>query len=298
MPVQDKIRRYHLIIEKIQKSKKPSFRDIQYFLLDHDFPISHRTLQRDIEQIKYQLNIHIEYEKQSNGYYIEEDNHSKNVLNLLQQKSLYSDLMEFTKDNPKQKEIILLDNEIHQSGFEYIQDILSAIRQQRVIEMSYQKFKNEHPKTYIIQPYALKVYENRWYIVCTLHGKVDLYKFGIERIVELKVATTKFKRDKKIAITEHFAKMIGVNDAQKNREEVQLSFSPLFSKYIETLPLHWTQKEVERTKEWITFEYYLILNFELEQKILSFGSDVIVKKPAILRRRITTILKNNLKNYT
>lgn len=297
MPIQDKIRRYNLIIEKIQKSKKPSFSEIKHFLLKQDFPISHRTLQRDIEQIKYQLNISIEYDKSVNGYYIEDNDHSKNVLDLLQQKSFYSDLIEFTKENPKHKEVILLDNDLHQVGFQYVQEILSAIRQQRKIEFGYQKFKTDTPKQYIVEPYSLKEFDNRWYLVGLVDGKSNLHKFGIERILSLKVTTIKFKKDKNISTTEHFAQMIGVNDEQRNRDIVHLAFTPFQAKYIETLPLHWSQKQVSNDKDWMVYEYYLIPNFELEQKILGFGIEVKVLKPTKLKNRIIQLLKQNLKNY-
>ncbi len=111
------------------------------------------------------------------------------------------------------------------------------------------------------------------------------------------VTTSKFKKDKSISTTEHFAQMIGINDEQRNRDIIHLAFTPLLSKYINTLPLHWSQKEIIQEKDWITFEYYLIPNFELEQKILGFVSEVNVLKPARLRNRIIQILKTSLKNY-
>lgn len=298
MPVQDKIRRYNLIIEKIRKSKNPSFDEIQHFLMKQDFPISHRTLQRDIEQIKYQLNISVEYNKKVNGYYIQENIHAKNVLDLLQQKSFYTDLMEFIQQNPKHKEAILIDNDIQQKGFEYTQEILTAIKQQRKIEFEYQKFKEEKLKKYTIEPYALKEFENRWYLVGLIFGKPGLYKFGIERILQLSVTTQKFKRDKTVSVAEHFARMIGVNDQQKEREIVHLAFTPLLAKYVETLPLHWTQKEISKEKDWVIFEYYLIPNFELEQKILSFGAEVKVVKSTKLKNRMRDIMQNCLKYYS
>ena len=297
MPVQDKIRRYNLIIEKIQKSKKPSFSEIQHFLMKQDFPVSHRTLQRDIEQIKYELSISIEYDKSTNGYYIQNQEYSKNVLDLLQQKSFYTDLIEFTRENPKQKDAILLDTDMHQVGFEYVQEILAAIRNQRKIEFEYQKFKEEDPKKYIIEPYCLKEFENRWYLVGVVNDKPNLHKFGIERILNMKVSTLKFKKEKHISTMEHFALMIGVNDEQRKREIIHLAFTPLQAKYIDTLALHWSQKLVSKEKDWVTYEYYLIPNFELEQKILGYGMQVKVLKPLKLRNRIVQLLQQTLTNY-
>ncbi len=297
MPVQDKIKRYALILEKISKSKYPSFEDIQHFLLKQDFPVSHRTMQRDIEQIKYQLNISIEYDRNRNGYYIENIQYSQNIIDLMQQKSFYADLMEFTQQNPKHKEAILLDNDVQQKGFEYTQEILSAIKQQRKIEFEYQKFREEKPKKYTIEPYALKEYDNRWYLVGLLPGTADLRKFGVDRIQQLEVTTTKFPRNKTIETREHFARMIGINDEQKKREIIHLAFSTFQSKYVEALPLHWSQKEIEKDEDWTTFEYFLIPNYELEQKILALGAEVKILKPIKLRNRIRNVLQQILKYY-
>lgn len=266
--------------------------------MKQDFPVSHRTLQRDMEQIKYQLNVCIEYDKKVDGYYIEETHFSKNLSDILQQKSFYSDLMEFMQQNPKHKEAILLDNDIQLKGFEHTQEILSAIKQQRKIEFEYQKFKEDTPKKYVIEPYAIKEFDNRWYLVGLEEGKMQLYKFGIERILQLTVTTIKFKREKAVSTAEHFARMLGVNDQQKEREVIQISFTPFQTKYIETLPLHWSQKEVAKENGWITFEYYLIPNFELEQKILSFGMEAKVVKPLKLKKRMKHLLQSMLDNYT
>jgi predicted DNA-binding transcriptional regulator YafY len=67
---------------------------------------------------------------------------------------------------------------------------------------------------------------------------------------------------------------------------------------VETLPLHWTQKEISKEKDWVIFEYYLIPNFELEQKILSFGTEVKVVKSTKLKNRMRDILQNCLKYYS
>jgi predicted DNA-binding transcriptional regulator YafY len=79
---------------------------------------------------------------------------------------------------------------------------------------------------------------------------------------------------------------------------VHLAFTPLLAKYVETLPLHWTQKEISKEKDWVIFEYYLIPNFELEQKILSFGTEVKVVKSTKLKNRMRDILQNCLKYYS
>ncbi len=60
-----------LIIEKIGAKRYPSFKTISEYLFDHGFEISHRTIQRDIEQIRFEFGLDIVYNRSRNGYYID-----------------------------------------------------------------------------------------------------------------------------------------------------------------------------------------------------------------------------------
>ena len=51
------IRRYTLIIEKLRSNQYPSFEEIKRHLFSIGFEISDRTIQRDIEQIRYEFGI-------------------------------------------------------------------------------------------------------------------------------------------------------------------------------------------------------------------------------------------------
>jgi arginine repressor len=67
MSTQGTIRRYTLEIEKINAVRFPSFNDIQEFLKSHGLDVSQRTLQRDIEDIRFEFGIDIQYNRASNG---------------------------------------------------------------------------------------------------------------------------------------------------------------------------------------------------------------------------------------
>src|SRR5690606_39093181 len=68
------IRRYTLIIEKMKRGQFPSFQDIKTYLHDHGFEIGDRTIQRDIEQIRFEFGIEIKYDRTGNGYFIDYEN--------------------------------------------------------------------------------------------------------------------------------------------------------------------------------------------------------------------------------
>ena len=68
------IRRYSLIIEKIIRGHYPGFREIGDYLHEHGFQVGDRTLQRDIEQIRYDFCIEIKYDRSKKGYCIDYEN--------------------------------------------------------------------------------------------------------------------------------------------------------------------------------------------------------------------------------
>ena len=64
------------------------------------------------------------------------------------------------------------------------------------------------------------------------------------------------------------------------------------TKYIQALPLHHSQQEVERTAEYSIFEYLLRPTYDFCQELLSHGSDLEVLSPQPLREQIKSIVKN------
>jgi predicted DNA-binding transcriptional regulator YafY len=57
------------------------------------------------------------------------------------------------------------------------------------------------------------------------------------------------------------------------------------------LPLHSSQKFISETDKTVTYEYYLVDNFELRQHILKYGSLVKVLEPLSLANQIKKELK-------
>jgi len=80
-------------------------------------------------------------------------------------------------------------------------------------------------------------------------------------------------------------------------EEVVLHFNQLTGRYMENKSIHETQKH-----KWLdanTFEVKIkvILNYELERLILSYGESVRVVEPQILKEKIRERLFKGLGNY-
>lgn len=86
---------------------------------------------------------------------------------------------------------------------------------------------------------------------------------------------------------EFFEDIIGVSkDPDKQIEEVKLLFNKEQAPYIQTKPLHGTQKNKLKPDGSLLVEIEVVINYELEMRILSFGEKVKVIAPENL---VTTI---------
>lgn len=296
MSLTGKLKRFDLIISKLERNPYATLESLLTYLSNNNHTVSARTLQRDFEELQAEFKIFIEYDFSRRGYFIEKDLHADSVIQFIKNMSLQANFLEFTKDNKSSDAIILKEN-YNLKGVEYIPQLLAAIKNTFQIQLMYQQFGSDKPKRYTLLPYALKEYNGRWYLVGTSKNHTSLIKFGVDRILDLEPTETKFKRNKSIDLETYFSRMIGITDDDTARETVVLSFTPSQAKYIETLPLHWSQELISTTDKEVIFQYFLIINYELKQRILSYGDQIKVLQPKKLVVEHKKSLKNALKQY-
>jgi len=299
MSKQGYIRRYALIIEKVNTNRFPSLTDIKDFLFDNGFEISMRTLQRDIEQIRYEFGIEITYERERNGYFIDTENsfNMDGFLRFLEIANTSELLMEGLKESKDTLSFIQFESLGQLRGIENLKPLLFAIKNQRVIRFQHQNFHTGEVKTFSINPYLLKEYQNRWYLIGKINTQNFFISFGIDRITELKVMETFFELDTKTNPTALFENIIGLSDSESEPQEIILSFTPLQGKYVKSLPLHKSQQIIVDNDAELRIKLMLVPNFEFRQQILMLGEAVKVIKPSGLAKEIQQSLKNALAHY-
>ena len=174
------------------------------------------------------------------------------------------------------KNRILLENV--PSGQQHLTTIVDAMREGVKLSMTYQSFGAENPTTFDVEPWCVKLFEQRWYML----GNSDKLRIhALDRIKALEPTEHKFKLPKKFDAAEFFKDYYGIiiNDEDFDVEPVALKVDSWQSKYLRTLPLHHTQVEVERNEEYSIFEYRLCPTFDFRQKLLSMGGSVEVLAP-------------------
>jgi predicted DNA-binding transcriptional regulator YafY len=183
-------------------------------------------------------------------------------------------------------------------GAENIRPLLTAMERGMVIRIVHAPYQSEAPKAHNVEPYQLKEFEGRWYLFGYCKELKSFRTFGLDRFTQIELTEQSFQRtDSKEAIVKKFDDVYGLiyepNDcANAPIEKVKLKFSSFLLPYITSLPLHHSQYI---TNDVATL--HLIINPELENKIISFGEHVEVLTPETLRTRIRKRLLEAIKQY-
>jgi predicted DNA-binding transcriptional regulator YafY len=293
------IRRYSLIIEKIGRKSYPSFEDIRNYMHSHGFELSERTIQRDLEQIRNDFGVDILYDRQRNGYYIDDyaGFNMNNFLRFLEIANTAELIIECVKESKHAIDYFDFESKGNLKGIEFIKPLLHAIRNSRKIIITHERFSTGIQTEYEIMPYMLKEYLYRWYLVGIVCKKDEFRTFGIDRIVDLVVLKSTFRPAKRKDPKELFTNTIGLTYSLNELMEVILSFTPLQGKYIKSLPLHDSQEVIIDNDKELRVSLYVIPNIELKQRILMMGEGVTVIEPAWLVEEVKDSLRGALKKY-
>lgn len=299
MSTQGTIKHYTLIIEKVKSAKYPSSKIIREHLARHDFEISERTFQRNIEAIRNEFGVEITYDRKQNGYFINEELSIglDTFLNFLEIVATAELLTESLKEGKEALNYISFEAEGNLRGIEYLKSLLFAVKNHRKILFTHLNFDSGRKKNYKMKPYLLKEYQNRWYIVGLIAGIGQFMAFGIDRIENLEVLTETFVPDKKLNPLIQFENIIGISYSPNEPEEIILSFTPLQGQYIKSLPLHKSQQIIEDNELEVVISLNLKANFELIQRILMLGDRVKVLEPEWLVEEIKLNLNQALSKY-
>lgn len=195
--------------------------------------------------------------------------------------------------------IIEFDSNQYLRGIEHLGTLYNAIFYKKVLSISYQPYENDQPEEITFHPYFLKQYNNRWFLF-GYNPEKDKYDWNlaIDRIAEIKEAKGKYKINNIIDWQEYFEDMIGVTKPlNKDAENVVLHFFGKTGKYMETKPVHGSQKSKWLDRNTLEITLQIIINYELERLILSYAESVMVIKPFSLTKSIKQRLKEALITY-
>lgn len=284
-------------------------------------PISSRnTLMEDLMRIENEFNISIlrvrhgrqtTYQYEKTGFTIFSSKILKNDFNHLEQALA---VLSYFKGMPQldwitqlnanmcllvrqkqTKSIVGFETSI--KGIEHFAPLFNAILKRTTVVIQYQSFKIDKPQTLIIHPYYLKQYNNRWFLFCSTGEHTSISHYSLDCILSVKEANVPY-RDTMVNFEAFFDDVIGINKSIGQKpEKILLRFPKEQYKHVTARPWHDSQIVLEEKEDYVIIQLNVIHNYELEQKILSFGDYVEVIAPKNLRSKIEERLENAKKQY-
>lgn len=290
----DLFNRYIWLVDTIYRTKKITFEEINKRWLrtamseGKEIPL--RTFHNHRKAIEEMFDINIECSKQGGYYYYIEntdDIENGGLRNWLLNTFAVNNLI---NESHHLKRRILLED--IPSGRQYLTQLIEAMRDNLIVEITYQSYRKDNPNTFEIEPYCVKVFKQRWYVVAhsPYYNKIMIY--ALDRIINLHDTDKRFIYPGDFDSQAYFKFSFGIivdedYDVERIRIKVYYNQYP----YFRALPLHHSQQEIEKTTEYIVFEYSLQPTFDFLQELLAHGNDVEVLSPQWLREEMTDITK-------
>ncbi len=194
------------------------------------------------------------------------------------------------------KERILFEN--IPGGIEYQQPIIDAMKKNKVLELDYQAY-GSHLETYHMEPYAMKVYRQRWYVVGRLQEQDAMRHLSLDRIVDLRQTKFSFVLPQDFNAEKYYANTIGVfanEDMKPQKVRIRAYGKQVDS--LRSLPLHRSQEEVlTKHEQFSEFQYKVCLTPDLTTELLAMGENIEVLEPQELRNEMKKRLEGCLARY-
>lgn len=199
--------------------------------------------------------------------------------------------------NEQIEKIIQVEKVSYFKGTEYLSKLVEMIKKSQIITFDYHSFERDQPKQHTLHPYLLKEYRNRWYLVGYQPKYAAIRTFGIDRIDNLKAGKEKYTMIDQFDPANYFKHSFGISTTDEKPEDVVLSFSPMEGKYIKNQTIHPSQKIITDNEKELRISIHVMISYELQMQLLSYGEHVKVIKPASLAKTIKDLLKKAADKY-
>lgn len=310
--------RYYSISELLEKVNEA-------LELDGMEPVSRRCIEKDlntlecapyeavIERVWYHGKKCIRYAEEGFSIFTkklteEEENLLSEVLNTIGQFDgldtfEWLDSLKKRLDIKEHRRIIQFDSNPYFEGRNLIGSLFTAISNKQVLALKYHTFKDPQVKEVVVYPYLLKEYNNRWFLIVGVEDGTIL-NFALDRIDDFKPMPNIDYIEPDEDLESRFDDIVGVTlFKDKPTEEILLWVNEEGFQYVKTKPLHGSQRDVKGEEDKAVRERYpalqggrffrlqCILNYELEQLLMSKMNQLVVIEPATLKDSLINRIK-------
>jgi predicted DNA-binding transcriptional regulator YafY len=295
------------------------------------------SLEKDIQRLREDHDAPIAYDKRRNGYYytdpqfrllrlmlspddMEALDYAREVLtatqgasvagelaNALQKVRQSLDIIREVKTETLTRRVVYVEERILGGNRHYVPVLIRAINQNRQITFHYRKHETaieagaiaEIPKLRLLHPILLREVADSWYVIGYDEPSGKERTFALDRMSDLDITNDPcaVPDDVLTNVSELFEHIYGITDSSGPVEEILLSFSPLFGRYVKAKPIHQTQDVVRDTDEECVVRLRLAPNRDLLMHLRSYGEHLTVLQPESLVKEMKESLQSTLSRY-
>jgi predicted DNA-binding transcriptional regulator YafY len=199
---------------------------------------------------------------------------------------------------PNNATMIAFEEHTKALGQEHLDNIFNAIVNKSAIKVKYKPFSKE-VRDWLIHPYMLKEYRNRWFLIGKRSGSDSVINLALDRIQKINNSDDTYEENTLFDPDSYFNNVIGVTFPEERKlEKVILKVYKGAADYVMTKPIHKTQEVVKTYSDGsIQISLTLYINFELKSYLMSYGNGIEVIKPLSLRKEISALFEDCSRLY-
>lgn len=194
--------------------------------------------------------------------------------------SRLQDKLAITQKN--RKPIIHFDNVPDLKGLKLLNPLYNYIAHKQTLRIMYQSFSARKPQEFILCPYLLKEFRNRWFLFGSKATDLLLYNLALDRIVSVEPVDVPFRENPDFDPEHFFDDVIGVSKNIRNTpRKIRFWASCEQSRYIMTKPVHPSQIVLKKNEDdgSCIFQIEVVINFEMYSVFMSYGPGIKIIYP-------------------
>ena len=196
------------------------------------------------------------------------------------------------------EECIFFDQNEHLKNLQLLGEILPYIQKKKVLKVQYQSFKQDQEESFLIPPYFLKQYNNRWFLFGQREGYDSWTNLALDRIIAIQEAKDIAYISPSSDPTSYFEDLIGVSKPMDGEcQFIKIKIDASLWPYIDSKPLHPSQTVIERSEAYTLIQLELIPNYEFYAQLLGLGAAVEIIEPADIRANMREKLEASFAKY-
>ena len=184
------------------------------------------------------------------------------------------------------------------SSQDYLTMVLEAMKENLVLEITHRAFAMNESKTYLVEPYCVKLSGGRWYMLARSVEKDRLLLYSLDRLEHVRTTEQKFELPRDFVAKDYFADFFGiVIDENVPLQRIVLRADKYHQYYMRTLPMHHSQRELFSCDDYADFELTLRPTYDFYMRLMSWGNMIKVLEPQSLQDELCKWLRKTMEVY-